>query len=138
MGTLIGMNPGSYVILLEVESAFTETVGALGECHFCKGFYVYVGSALATLESRIHRYFSRLSKKRWHIDYLAQRGKVSEVWVLVGRERQECKLSKKLRGFEGATVPVKKFGSTDCNCESHLIYFKERPPLEQLGLTRFI
>jgi hypothetical protein len=28
----------------------------------------------------------------------------------------------------GMTIPVPRFGSSDCRCPAHLVYFGERPP----------
>ena len=46
-------NAGDYMIILQLEEDKTITVGSLGDIHFPKGFYVYVGSARKNLDQRI-------------------------------------------------------------------------------------
>lgn len=70
-------------------------------------------------------------KLHWHIDYLLQRAQLVEVWSVASEERLECKWGEVARGLSGAQVPVRGFGSSDCHCPTHLIYFSAHPNREQ-------
>jgi Uri superfamily endonuclease len=137
--------PGTYALLLKLDKQERITVGKLGAFDFTAGYYLYVGSALGSggLRARLarHRRDSKNSsqsspgqtgkKLHWHIDYLLQRAQLVEVWSLASEERLECKWSEVARRLSGAQVPVRGFGSSDCRCPAHLIYFSARPNREQ-------
>ena len=95
----------------------------LGKIDFDKGYYVYVGSAMNSLKSRINRHLSDEKKMHWHIDYFLKESEIEEVIFNESTEKIECGLShyisKKATGTKG-------FGCSDCECESHLYYFKNR------------
>lgn len=133
--------PGTYALLLKLDKQERITVGKLGTFDFPAGYYLYVGSALGPggLRARLarHQRSSESSaqsssgqtgkKLRWHIDYLLQRAQLIEVWSVASEERLECKWGKLARELSGAQVPVRGFGSSDCRCPAHLIYFSARP-----------
>ena len=132
-------------MLLKLDKQEKITVGKLGTFDFPAGYYLYVGSALGPggLQARLahHRRDSespsqsssrQMGKKlHWHIDYLLQRAQLIEVWSVVSEERLECKWGEVARRLSGAQVPVRGFGSSDCRCLAHLIYFSARPDREQ-------
>ena len=142
---MIDAEPGTYVLLLELDKQERITVGKLGTFNFPAGYYLYVGSALGPggLRARLtrHRRDSESSsqsnsgqmgkKLHWHIDYLLQRAQLVEVWSVASEERLECKWGEAVRRLSGAQVPVRGFGSSDCRCPAHLIYFSARPNREQ-------
>jgi len=137
--------PGTYALLLKLDKQEKITIGKLGTFNFPAGYYLYVGSALGpgALRARLARHLrssesssgsnrGQTSKKlHWHIDYLLQRAQLVEVWSVASKERLECKWSEVARGLSGAQVPVRVFGSSDCRCPAHLIYFSVRPHREQ-------
>jgi Uri superfamily endonuclease len=92
---------------------------------FPKGYYCYVGSALNNLEKRIQRHYSNEKKLHWHIDYLLKHANIIGVKIKKG-SRDECGLSRHLKNIGGKTV-FKKFGSSDCRCDTHLFYFSKNP-----------
>lgn len=115
---------GAYCLLIQLKRDVILRVGSLGKRRFGAGTYVYVGSALGGVEARVARHRSRCKRKRWHIDYLLGLGKVVSVIAIPGaRKDLECATVRALVGCEGASVPAKGFGSSDCNCEAHLVYF---------------
>ena len=124
--------PGSYLLLLELTEPQEITVGKLGHFSFPAGWYVYAGSALGGLAQRVRRHLRGTSVRRWHLDYLRAHAPVEEVRIFPGKERRECKLAAALLTIRGAAIPIPRFGSSDCRCPSHLIYFPERPPLDKL------
>jgi Uri superfamily endonuclease len=137
--------PGTYALLLKLDKQERITVGKLGVFDFPVGYYLYVGSALGPggLRARLTRHWrgsqrssqpnsGQTGKKlHWHIDYLLQRGQLIEVWSVASEERLECKWGEVARGLSGAQVLVGGFGSSDCCCPAHLIYFSARPDRER-------
>ena len=112
---------GSYLLLIEIENDTTITVGKLGEIAFIKGFYVYVGSALNGLEQRIQRHLRVTKKIHWHIDYLLNYAKITDVFYKENNTREECFIAKK---FDKKFTSIPGFGCSDCKCKSHLFYGK--------------
>ena len=62
---------GSYCLITNLKKDTRIKIGKkLGIISFKKSCYVYVGSAMNSLESRVKRQLSDNKKKHWHIDYL--------------------------------------------------------------------
>ena len=87
------------------------------------GLYAYVGSAQSNLEQRIRRHLRKNKQLFWHIDYLLNDNatEISKVFVKNAARIEECALADALKA-EGE--PVKRFGSSDCTCRSHLFRVK--------------
>jgi Uri superfamily endonuclease len=94
-------------------------------CRFPKGYYCYVGSAVNGLEKRIQRHKSNDKKYHWHIDYLLRYGKIIDAFIIEDSS-DECGLSGRISAL-GGKIMMKKFGSTDCKCLTHLYYFQNNP-----------
>jgi len=125
------MTPGIYHLLIYLPHDTTVEVGKLGSFHFPAGYYVYTGSALGGLESRIARHLRRKKRLHWHIDYLLQYGYIIDVITHRTAEHLECHFNQKILSLPNCKVPVEGFGSSDCSCPSHLIYFEEKPYIPQ-------
>lgn len=128
---------GIYILVIEVKKDLKKSVGKLGDIFFSSGYYVYIGSAQNNLEKRIKRHISKRKKLWWHIDYLLEEKDVviKEVLFKMLDKSWECKIAKSIRG-----IPIDKFGSSDCNCESHL-YRVDREEifnLERLGFLKYV
>jgi Uri superfamily endonuclease len=117
---------GLYNLIIKLSKKKQIEIGRLGTFVFPKGFYVYTGSAQNDLEKRINRHLSSNKKFHWHIDYLLSHAKVIKVVRYIGR-KDECKLNNVTGQITGAVQIVKKFGSSDCNCVTHLYYFEHIP-----------
>ncbi|NKE35765.1 GIY-YIG nuclease family protein [Natronococcus sp. JC468] len=121
---------GTYVLAIDVEAPTSLTVGALGELAFEEETYAYIGSAFgpggfARLDR--HRELARGERdvRHWHVDYLLGHEAASlEAAVRFPDADRECELAGTL---PGEAVPG--FGSSDCDCGSHLL---ETPGLEAL------
>lgn len=125
-------NWGSYLLILRVNTKFSTNIGNLKNLTFAEGYYVYVGSAKKNLRQRLERYRRGSKKKHWHIDYLLERAKLTKIVPIVSSEPLECQLASRLALI--ADDRIKNFGASDCNCLSHLFYFKGDP----LNLPAFI
>ena len=113
---------GCYCLTIHLNNTKTIKVGRLGKINFKKGYYVYVGSAMNSLESRLKRHLSEDKKLHWHIDYLLKKAEITCI-IYNENKKVECELSQFLKT---KTDGVKNFGCSDCECESHLYYFKNR------------
>lgn len=92
---------------------------------FRRGFYIYVGSALKGLSSRVRRHLRQTERAFWHIDYIKGDMKVLKVFIIRSPRKIECEIAKELKEIADDYIP--NFGSSDCRCESHLLYFNEDP-----------
>jgi len=116
---------GSYLLLVELKSDRRITIGRLGDLHFRKGHYVYVGSAMRNLSARVARH-SRVRKKlRWHLDYLRQEADSVTPVPIRSSQRLECEIARAMAsllesGPEG-------FGASDCDCPTHLFWHPTNP-----------
>lgn len=114
---------GSYCIVAFLPEDTEIEVARLGIFRFPSGLYVYTGSALSSLESRILRHLGRDKKKRWHIDYFLERAEPVSFLPFVSSKREECLINSKF--LKDGKVVAKGFGSSDCNCPSHLVYLSD-------------
>ncbi len=127
------MTSGVYHLIIHLSSDTIIEIGKLGEYHFQSGYYVYTGSAMRGLEQRIARHQRSNKRLHWHIDYLLKHGQIIEVMTHITKERQECQFNQMIMSLSGCCIPVKGFGSSDCNCLSHLAFFEEKPTLQCLS-----
>lgn len=113
---------GCYCLVINLNDAEEIRIGKLGKIKFEKGNYVYVGSAMNSLEARLKRHLSDEKKLHWHADYFLKNAEITDI-LFNENKKVECELSQyiasKTEGIEG-------FGCSDCDCESHLYYFKNR------------
>ncbi|MGB9620327.1 MAG: GIY-YIG nuclease family protein [Armatimonadota bacterium] len=124
---------GAYQLLIRLDQDRTITVGRLGTFCFRAGYYVYTGSAMNGVESRVRRHLSSRKRIRWHIDYLLEHGRVIGYAIKESTEREECVINAQTVALPSAQVPIRGFGSGDCRCVSHLVYFQHEP--EELPLS---
>lgn len=102
-----------------------------------KGYYVYVGSAMNSLEKRVKRHFSREKRLHWHIDYLLKEAELLRAYLIPSDERLEEKLSLEVARHG---EPVEGFGAGDVKVSTNLYRFEKEPDtvlvdlLENLGL----
>ena len=117
-------NKGTYCLVLSMEKESNIKIGAKGKISFKKGHYVYVGSALNSLTKRIERHISKNKKKHWHIDYLLmnKNAQLNQVIYTYSHNKIECDVADEI--FKNSDEYIELFGCSDCNCRSHLYYFK--------------
>jgi sugar fermentation stimulation protein A len=115
---------GIYMILIKMKSC-RITVGALGDIEFQSGWYIYTGSALRNLKSRVGRHLRKRKNKRWHVDYLIDRSEKTKSYPIYTQKKMECDLAAGIAAISDSRVIG--FGCSDCDCDSHLFYFKEDP-----------
>ncbi|MDY6877566.1 MAG: GIY-YIG nuclease family protein [Chloroflexota bacterium] len=121
--------PGTYVLILHLPRPAAITVGRLGCFRFPAGWYTYAGSARGPggLAARIARHLRVSKPLRWHVDYLRGHAQLVEVWYTEGRQRKECGWAAAVSALPGASIPVPRFGASDCHCPAHLTHFAAPP-----------
>jgi len=126
---MLPSSPGLYVLFLRLPAPQAITVGRIGCSEFPSGWYAYVGSARGPggLAARVSRHRRRDKVLHWHVDYLRAHAEPLEVWFVACGAAKECAWAAALAALPGATVPVPRFGSSDCRCHAHLVHFCARP-----------
>jgi Uri superfamily endonuclease len=115
---------GTYVLIIENHTDTEIEIGKIGLIAFKRGFYAYVGSALAGLEQRIKRHLRDIGnnkKLHWHIDYLLANPalEINEVVCTKMEERKECEIAANINQH---LESIACFGCSDCSCTSHLFF----------------
>lgn len=117
---------GCYCLIIRMDKSEKLKIGNLYEdMKFHKGWYVYVGSAMNSIVPRIKRHLSDDKKMHWHIDYLLKSNncEIREVLFCISEKKVECELAEHI---SENSIGIKRFGCSDCNCNSHLFYFSRK------------
>ncbi|KAB1194088.1 DUF123 domain-containing protein [Haloferax sp. MBLA0076] len=128
---------GTYALVFAVPETTIE-VGALGDCQFDAGGYVYVGSAFGTGGLRRVLRHRRVASgehdaRHWHVDYLGGTPDVELAHVVcVTEQNVECAVSSALDASA-----LDGFGSSDCDCDAHLAVFENTETATSLAVAAF-
>ena len=130
MGMVIEPKPGTYALILSCASNAHIRIGRLGTMQLQHGYYVYLGSALGSggLRARIAHHQKLSTQPHWHIDYLRAHTRLHSVWFRYDARRHEHEWARVIQTMIGAEIPLLGFGASDCDCWSHLYFFKRCPP----------
>ena len=130
---------GTYILLIFLSNETRIRIGSLGSLTFHKGYYLYVGSAMGSksstsLENRVKRHISESHRKKlfWHIDYFlaSEMSVLIKIYLIPSLIRLECVLARDILSV--CDNNIKCFGSSDCLCSSHLLYFKDFPEIKRI------
>jgi Uri superfamily endonuclease len=126
---------GAYALILFCPGKKRVQIGKLGPLELRRGFYVYVGSALGPggLRARIAHHQKVSQRPHWHIDYLRPHTRLDRVWSSHGRTRREHQWARLIHALRGASVPLARFGASDCKCKAHLLFFTTRPSFKEFA-----
>jgi sugar fermentation stimulation protein A len=116
---------GSYVVVLQLSRTRVLPIGRLGKVRFPKGFYLYVGSAMANLSKRLERHRRLHRRVHWHIDRLRPHARFIDNFPIRSSDRLECELARAVE--EIACWSILGFGCSDCRCKSHLFGMTDNP-----------
>lgn len=119
------MMKGTYCLLINLKKDSRIKIGnKLSFINFKSGYYIYVGSAMNSLEARLNRHLSDDKKKHWHIDYLLlnKNSQITDIYYTVSTKKVECEIA---RNISPNSSEIDNFGSSDCDCNSHLFYFED-------------
>lgn len=115
---------GSYLIVGLIDKDKKLSIGRLEKRLFKEGYYIYVGSAMGSLSKRLNRHHKKKKSMHWHIDYLIAHFTDYKTIPIQSSEPLECKIAKDLSNIAES---INNFGSSDCDCISHLYYIKDDP-----------
>ena len=126
---VIQPKPGTYALILSCTSNARIQIGHLGTMKLQRGYYVYLGSALGPggLRGRIAHHQKPSPRPHWHIDYLRAYTQIQCIWFSYDARRREHQWAGVIWMMSGATIPFPGFGASDCDCQSHLYFFKRCP-----------
>ena len=114
---------GSYFLVIKLDEV--REVKTKGRAFRLRpGYYVYVGSAMNSLEKRVLRHFRKNKKLHWHIDFLLKEAELLRAYLIPSDKRLEEELSLEVskRG-----EPVPGFGASDIKVGTNLYFFREEP-----------
>jgi Uri superfamily endonuclease len=122
---------GTYALILKAGPPSAVALGRLGELIVRPGYYAYVGSALGPggLRARLQHHLSAAHAAHWHIDYLRRWAQIGEIWYTIDSSRREHSWAAMLAALPGASIPLRRFGASDCTCAAHLFRFESTPSL---------
>jgi sugar fermentation stimulation protein A len=126
---------GSYLLIVKLAEATAIKTGRLPESSFKAGYYIYVGSAMSGLSSRLARHRRQNKKVHWHIDYLTAEASQVIPIPIRSSEKQECEVAESLSSI--MQMGPRGFGSSDCECTTHL-FFSSTNPLESDEFHQFL
>ncbi|WP_457752851.1 GIY-YIG nuclease family protein [Thermococcus sp.] len=127
---------GSYFLVIKVERDMIVQTKRK-EFSLKAGYYVYVGSAMNSIEKRVERHFKKDKKLHWHIDFLLKESELLRAYLIPSDAKIEEELSMEVSKFG---KPIEGFGASDLKINSNLYYFKDEPDeiltsiLRKLGL----
>jgi len=129
MGMAIEPKPGTYALIISCASNARIQIGRLGTMRLQSGYYVYLGSALGPggLCARIAHHQNPSHRPHWHIDYLRAHSQIHGIWFSYDTRRREHQWARVVQRMSGAKVPLLGYGASDCDCRSHLYFFKHCP-----------
>lgn len=116
---------GDYCVVLYLDRDVSIEVGSKGIINFQKGYYVYIGSAKVNLSKRLDRHRRKRKQKHWHLDYLRGYCEIIATLPIRTQDDLECVIAKAIKDISDWSV--RQFGSSDCNCDTHLYGFNENP-----------
>jgi Uri superfamily endonuclease len=126
---LMEKKTGTYALILESREQKEIQIGKLGMLALSRGFYLYLGSALGPggITARITHHQRVSQRPHWHIDYLRRALPLTEYWYTHDSRLMEHQWAGLAGMLRGASIPLARFGASDCCCESHLFHFKRKP-----------
>lgn len=126
---------GTYALVLECTEPAEVSVGALGVLELNPGVLVYVGSAFGSggLAGRLRHHLLPVTRPHWHLDYIRPHVALQAAWCVAGPRSLEHDWARAVADIRGFSVPLSGFGSSDCNCVSHLLCSNHGPHCSRLG-----
>ena len=114
--------PVDYILLIELTEANPINVGNLGIHIFEPGYYLYTGSALNGLVSRISRHIRSDKPYHWHIRLPNSSWTLQRDILDCRKRKNECRWSRQISSSKASTSPMRGFGSLDCKRRDAFIF----------------
>lgn len=128
-------SPGTYLLLLKCGHEAGLSIGKLGRMRTRRGYYLYVGSAFGPggVRARVRHHAGVAARPHWHLDYLGRETELVDAWCVFDAHC-EHEWAHSLMQDEGTAPALEGFGSSDCDCVTHLLYLEHRPVVAKLEL----
>ncbi len=125
--------PGTYILCLYLPENKTIRIGRLGDHDFKQGYYFYVGSAFGPggIAARCGHHLRLSHEPRWHMDYLRRHCRLQYILFSTRRQQLEHRWAGKLAKDSNYSIPVTRFGASDCRCAAHLFYCAVQEDIEK-------
>ena len=132
-----GEPTGTYVLLMPCDRGHEVVAGRRAAFSLRPGCYLYVGSARGPggLAARLRHHLRPAERPHWHIDYLRAALTPNQIWLDDSGEGLECRWARALAGAPGTLIASPGFGSSDCDCPSHLLFRPRLPSARWLRRT---
>lgn len=130
---LLNNRPGTYVVIYRSSTQQLVSIGKLGKLRAAHGYYLYLGSAFGPggIAGRVARHLQSTARLHWHIDYLKCALQPIEVGVAHDTKRREHAWANCLQASQGVTIPLPRFGASDCRCPTHLFFAQTQHDLKR-------
>ena len=116
---------GAYLLTLRIDRCSKINIGALGGLEIRCGYYIYVGSGMSNLSTRIARHLRRRKKLRWHIDYLCDVADRIQAFPVRSPWAIETEIATEVARLYEPCLPG--FGSSDSPLSTHLFFSETNP-----------
>ena len=116
---------GGYFLVVRLDKERIIKIGSLNTIRFRPGYYLYVGSAMKHLTTRLNRHRRKGKKPHWHIDYLVEAADHVLPIPVRSSLKLECEMAMALLPI--AQPGPARFGSSDCTCKTHLFWMNDNP-----------
>ena len=119
---------GTYLLILKSDRRTDLRIGSLGRLVTEPGYYLYIGSAFGPggIRARLRHHRRVSNRPHWHIDYLRTATELMQAWCIAGVRREHA-WARALEKSARMAAPLKGFGSSDCDCCTHLFYTGSKP-----------
>lgn len=136
----IDTSPGTYAVIFscaQLHDNYQCQIGRLGTMKLKQGYFSYVGSAFGPggLKARLAHHQRRAKKPHWHLDYLKPYLQIEAIWFTRDPARREHLWASVMGDGAGSAIALLGFGSSDCDCPTHLLYSSTRPELGKFTRT---
>jgi len=126
---MITKSGGTYALILKASSLFSVVAGKLGKIEGGPGYYIYTGSAFGPggLQARLNHHLGKSERPHWHIDHIRKKVPIIEIWYTTDQVSREHQWFEILINYRRSAIPFPGFGSSDCKCISHMVFFSKKP-----------
>lgn len=116
---------GCYILLIKLETNMTIPSGSLGDVTFKAGFFLYIGSGKKNLSGIVNRHLRKRKNIQRRVDYLIQAAEWVKGFPVYTDKDLECSIAQQISRLASEKIP--HFGTSACDCGSHLFYFPKNP-----------
>lgn len=122
------MSKGTYIIIARLLRNAIITIRG-NDVPLRKGYYIYIGSAFGPggFTARLNRHLRAEKKMHWHIDYLLAAARVHKIYTIAAHRDLEHALAGAFARSAAYSIPLPRFGSSDCGCPAHVFYSSRKP-----------